>query len=105
VPDNEILTKLREALDAARQRSDAASQHFDEIIRGAPSGLPNPDGVDQVGLASSEFIQPRQNLMDAHLKLENFIAHGTIPEELKTARKPPAAKMGDNPTKKPRRRS
>jgi hypothetical protein len=104
VADNEILTKLREALDAARQRSDAASQHFDEIIRDVPSGLPHPDGVERVRIASSEFIRSRQQLMEAHLKLESFIAHGTVPEEFLAPRKP-ATQTDDKNVNKTRRRS
>jgi hypothetical protein len=102
VANKEILQKLLEALDAARQRSDEASEHFDEVIRGVPGGLPYPDGVERVRLASGEFIRSRQQLMEAHLKLENFITHGTVPEEFETPRKPPA-RTPEQPTKNPRR--
>jgi hypothetical protein len=105
VANKEILQKLREALDAARQRSDAASEHFNEVIRDVPSGLPHADGVERVRLASIEFIRSRQQLMEAHLKLENLIAHGIVPEEFEAPRKPPTANIGEEPTKKSRRRS
>jgi hypothetical protein len=104
VANPEILQKLREALDTARQRSEAASAHFDEVLRDVPSGLPQPDGVERVRLASVEFIRSRQILLDAHLKLENFIAYGTIPDELESPRKPPAAKTDPKANITPRRR-
>lgn len=44
----ETMKALRAELKLAAERARIASEHFDEVMREAPSGLPHPDGAQRI---------------------------------------------------------
>jgi hypothetical protein len=79
----EVLAILRRDFAAAQTRAEIAQQHFNEIIREVPSGLPHPDGTQRVRNASAEYAAARKTLMLALSRLSDFVVHGAIPDHLK----------------------
>jgi hypothetical protein len=48
-----------------------------------PSGLPHPDGSQQVQNASAALAAARQDLMKAHNRLNDYLGRGIVPDDLK----------------------
>jgi hypothetical protein len=44
--------------------------------------MPHPDGSQRLHDASRELTAARQAMMEATLRLNDFLNHGTIPEDL-----------------------
>ena len=80
--DLDIEQRLKGELDKAREAYGAASREFDLLIKGIPSGIPQPDGdlrIRQAGKAS------RAALRNYTLALERFSQYtlaGIVPEDL-----------------------
>ena len=83
---------LRDAFDAALQERDTASEAFDAVLRQIPSGLPKPDGVQQIQNASSALSVAREKMSVAMIRLREFENLGIIPGDLK--RKPAQKEAG-----------
>jgi hypothetical protein len=79
----EVLVILRRDFTTAQTRAEIAGQHFNEIIKEVPSGLPHPDGTQRIRNASAEYATARKTLMLALSRLSDFVAEGTIPDDLK----------------------
>jgi hypothetical protein len=82
---------LRDAFDAALLERDTASEAFDGVLRQIPSGLPKPDGVQQIKNASSALSVAREKMSVAMIRLREFENRGIVPEDLK---RKPAQKQG-----------
>ena len=82
-PQSSIASKLQREAAAATARADAANAAFHALMREIPSGMPQPDGSQRLQNASRELTVARQAMMEATLKLNDFLNHGTIPEDLK----------------------
>src|SRR6266853_982912 len=82
---------LRDAFDAALLERDTASEAFDGVLRQIPSGLPKPDGVQQIKNASSALSVAREKMIVAMIRLREFENRGIVPEDLK---RKPAQKQG-----------
>jgi hypothetical protein len=80
-----ILEVLNSDLRAAQQRRDEASAQFSEIMKNVPSGIPHPDGTDRIHQASQKYSQAQKEAMDALVRLNKFLAHGTIPKKTNEA--------------------
>ena len=81
---------LEQDVTAARRRAETASNAFDMTIRDVPSGLPYPDGQQRIQNASKEYMRAREALMKAMERLGDFVAKGTVPDDLKDSNsKPP----------------
>ena len=80
--EESILRILRQDLQAALQRRESASAQFDEATAPAPSGLPYPDNVHQIQMASREYCKARTAVLNATTRLNEFLIHGTVPREL-----------------------
>jgi len=78
----EILEILRADFAHARMKASVASQHFDEVTSDTPSGLPHPDGAYRIRNASIEYAAARTALTFALTRLNSFVIHGTIPNDL-----------------------
>ncbi len=78
--------KLVHDLHEATMRADAATAVWTEITGNIPSGLPHPDGVQRIQNASREMETARTEMMRAHNRLNDFIEHGVVPEDLKQQR-------------------
>ncbi len=66
----------------ATEQVKTASEKFDAITRDVLSGLPQPDGTQRIQNISREYSAARQNLMIAMHRLNAFVIHGVVPEDL-----------------------
>jgi hypothetical protein len=77
-----ILLALRQELQAARKRAETASAHFDVVLKNVPSGVPYPDSTRRIQKASSEYARTQRAALDALMRLNDFLIHGTVPPGL-----------------------
>ena len=82
-PQSSLAARLTQEVAAATERADAANAAFHALMRNLPSGVPHPDGSQRLQNASRELTTARQAMMEATLRLNDFLNHGTIPEDLK----------------------
>jgi hypothetical protein len=78
----EILHTLQEDVRTAKQRLDAAMEKFDAVIQETPSALPHPDGVHRIHNAGRALNHAREEHVQAHVRLNAFVAQGIIPDDL-----------------------
>jgi hypothetical protein len=64
-------------------RVSAANEAFNKVLGQVPSGLPHPDGSQRIRNASSKLDAARKEMMSSHKRLNDFIEHGIVPEDLK----------------------
>jgi len=64
-------------------RAAEASEAFNEISLRLPTGLPYPDGTQQIRDASRELSTARKEMMKAHDRLYRYLERGIVPEDLK----------------------
>jgi DNA-binding NarL/FixJ family response regulator len=81
----EILHALKSELAAARQKANEATKKFEEAIGGAPGGPPH-DGAQRIRNASRELSIAREQLVEAHVRLNAFVAQGIVPDHLKNGK-------------------
>jgi hypothetical protein len=79
----EILQVLQRDFRTAKLMLDAATEKFDAVIREAPSGLPHPDGLDRIHQVSRALSNARQEMVEAQVRLNAFVAEGIIPDRLR----------------------
>ena len=82
-PQHSITARLRREVAVATERAEAANAAFHALMRDIPSSLPHPDGSQRLHNASRELTIARQAMMETTLRLNDFLNHGTIPEDLK----------------------
>ena len=63
--DLDIEQRLKGELDKAREAYGAASREFDLLIKGIPSGIPQPDGGLRIQQASEASRAALQNYLFA----------------------------------------
>ena len=78
-----IAVRLKREVAMATERADAATAAFHALMRDVPSNLPQSDGTQRMQNASRELTVARQAMTEATLRLNDFLQHGTIPEDLK----------------------
>ena len=81
--EHQALSILHQDLQEATERARAATVAFDALASKISSGLPHPDGTQQIHNASREVFQARVELMRAHSRLNDFVVRGIVPEDLK----------------------
>jgi len=59
-----------------------ASQIFNEVVRDIPSGLPHPDGTQRIHNAARELADAREKLAVTIARLNDFVSHEVVPEDL-----------------------
>ena len=79
----EILKRLQEDFAKAREQNHLASERFNAVVRDVPHGIPHPDGTQRVRNASHACSSASKSLMLAVSRLNAFVIHGTVPEDLK----------------------
>jgi hypothetical protein len=67
-------------------QAEAAAAEFKGIIGSIPTGIPHPDGTQQIHQAAHNLSNARNDMMQAHSRLDNFLRSGVIPEDIKTPR-------------------
>jgi len=80
----EVRTILVKDIVDATARVSAANEVFNKVIGQVPAGLPHPDGARLIHNASRELDAARKEMMTAHKRLNEFIGHGIVPEDLKS---------------------
>jgi hypothetical protein len=73
---------LQELLEATAQSSEA-TREFDAVLGQLPSGLPHPDGAQEIQSASQNLTVARKALMKAHHRMSEYQDRGIVPEDLK----------------------
>jgi hypothetical protein len=74
---------LREELNEALAIHDDAKLEFWRVAADIPSGLPAPDGTARIQNAARKRNDAMKHLLSATVRFNDFIVHGTIPEDLK----------------------
>jgi len=80
--EQQIRAMLVDGLVEATARTSAASQAFNRVMSQFPSGLPHPDGAQQIQNASAALAEARKELMRAHNRLNDYLGRGIVPDDL-----------------------
>ncbi|MEO8127749.1 MAG: hypothetical protein ABJF23_28710 [Bryobacteraceae bacterium] len=80
----EILAALRKDLASAREQEKIAREYFTQVNTDLPSGIPHPDGVQRIRNASVSYAAARTTVMHALSRLNGFLIHGTVPDEMQS---------------------
>ncbi len=81
--DREIRAALQREILASTQRAHAASKKLGAIMGDIPSGLPHPDGSQRIQNAAHALAAARNEVMQAHSRLDEFLARGVVPADSK----------------------
>ena len=81
--DDGIQAALLEALSQAILRADTACSEFESISSEIPSGIPQPDRSKLIHNASRRLTQSRDKMVRARTRLNDYVDHGIVPEDLK----------------------
>lgn len=79
--DGQIRADLHREVLASTARAHAASETLIAIMRDIPSGLPHPDGSQQIQNAAGALAAARSEVMKAHSRLTEFVTRGVLPAE------------------------
>lgn len=77
--DRQIRAALHREIVASTARAHAASQSLIAIMGDIPSGLPFPDGSQRIQNAARALAAARNEVMNAHARLSEFLARGSVP--------------------------
>jgi hypothetical protein len=78
----EIRAALHREVLASTARAHAASEKLGAIMGDIPSGLPQPDGSQRIQNAAYALAAARNEVMQAHSRLDEFLARGIVPGDL-----------------------
>ena len=85
VTADQVRTTLIEGVLEAVALKNKASEAFEIVMGQFPSGLPSPNGSQRIKDASEQLSFARRRMTTAHNRLNNFLADGIVPEDLKHA--------------------
>jgi len=80
--DRDIRASLQGEIQASMARAHAASEKLGAIMSDIPSGLPHPDGSQRIQNAAHALAAARNEVMQAHSRLNQFLARGVVPGNL-----------------------
>jgi hypothetical protein len=80
--NEDVLKLLRDEAERARREYRIAAEYFDAIIQDIPSGLSPTDAIDRIRSASLEHSQALTRMTFAMSRLNDFVLHGTVPDDL-----------------------
>lgn len=84
MPDSaNIEARLRKDLEIAKMHLTASRTAFQAVIAAVPTGIPHPDGRQNIVSASKEHGAALDALLAAVKRYNGFILRGTVPEDLK----------------------
>ena len=83
VTADQVRTALIEGILEAVALKNKASEAFEIVMGQFPSGLPSPNGSQRIKDASEQLSFARRGMMAAHNRLNDFLAQGIVPEDLK----------------------
>lgn len=81
--DRDIGAELLQNMLRAVSLNEEAANEFDHAVSQTRTGAQHQDGAQQIKDASSKLSQTREEMMAAHTRLNNFIEHGIVPEDMK----------------------
>lgn len=84
--EREITAVLVQHIVEATTEVNAAYDAFNAVVREIPRA-PASDGVERIHKASEHLSIARKQMMTAHKRLNEFVGHGVIPEDLKSTLK------------------
>jgi hypothetical protein len=76
--NRQVRARLQREILASTVRANAASQDLSAIMRDIPSGLPQPDGSQRIQNAAHVLAAARNEVMQAHSRLDEFLARGGV---------------------------
>jgi hypothetical protein len=79
--DREIRAALHREILASTARAHAASEVLIAIMADIPSGLPHPDGSQRIQNAAHTLAAARNEVMEAHSRLNEFLVRGVVPSD------------------------
>ena len=85
--DREIRVALQRKILACTAQAHDASEELMEIMRDIPSGLPQPDGNLRIQNAARALAAARNEVMEAHSRLNEFLARGALSEDRESGEK------------------
>ena len=77
--DRQIRASLHREILASTARAHAASEALSAIMSDIPSGLPQPDGSQRIQNAARALAAARNEVMQAHSRLDEFLTRGVVP--------------------------
>jgi hypothetical protein len=77
--DRQIRAGLQREILASTARAHAASKVLSAIMDDIPSGLPQPDGSQRIQNAAHALGAARNEVMQAHSRLDEFLARSVVP--------------------------
>jgi hypothetical protein len=82
--EQEIRSALLQDVLELTARHEQALEEFEAVTGQIPSGLPYPDGVQNIKNASAKLATARQELMKAHRRLDEHVERGSNPGNIPT---------------------
>ncbi len=61
----------------------AATKEFNEMLNRFPGGPAHPDGVQHIKNALRGLAVAREEMMTAHIQLEEYTQRGIVPDDIK----------------------
>jgi hypothetical protein len=89
----QVLKILQDDVEYARQQLAGANKAFDDVVREVPGMLPHSDGIQRIKNVSRDLAYSRVSMHEALKRLNDFVLHGTIPQNLQ--KKPSQGEDGD----------
>ena len=83
VTADQVRTTLIEGVLEAIALKNKASEAFEIVMGQFPGGLSSPNGSQRIKDASEQLSFARRGMMAAHNRLNDFLAQGIVPEDLK----------------------
>jgi hypothetical protein len=83
--ESQLRAQLMQDLLKTSQRAKNASESFLNLLKDGPSGLPHPDGALRIQKASHELTIARQEMEQAHSRLNLYLSRGILLENRKRA--------------------
>ena len=71
-PEQTRASLLQNVADAT-MRAEAASDTFKKVVADIPSEMPHPDGVQRITNATRQLSKARDEMMEAHRLLDDYI--------------------------------
>jgi hypothetical protein len=70
-------------LTNATLQTESAMIEFNAVTSDIPSFVPQPEGTRRIHNVSRALSAARDEMMRAHKRLNDFVEHGIVPEDLK----------------------
>jgi hypothetical protein len=83
--DEQIRATLLQDVIELTARHEQAIEEFEAATGQIPSGLPHPDGIQNIKNVSAKLATARQELMKAHRRLDEHIERGSCRKSGKAA--------------------